>query len=114
VRKELRAGSPALAGSVRLFNATGGSLAVRARAQTQERELDESVHLRVRLGTRTLFQGSLARLERAGSRPFVLASHEQTRLAVHAWIPASARGYDAWVVHVALRFVTSAAGGSSR
>jgi hypothetical protein len=106
-RKELRVGSPALAGSVRLFNATGEPVSVRVRAHTEERELDRSVRLRVQLGAKTLFEGSLEQLELFGSRPFDLASHARTRVAVRAWIPGSAVGYEAWVVHVALRFATA-------
>jgi hypothetical protein len=105
--RQLAAGSPAVVVPFGLFNATGGRLDVRIRADRPGPELDASVILRMRLGSRTLFEGSLGELHRGASRPFSLASHERARVTVRAWIPRSARDYGAWAEQVTLVFDTS-------
>jgi hypothetical protein len=105
--RQLAAGSAAAVVPFRLFNATGRRLDVHVRADRPGPELDGSVMLRVRLGSRTLFEGSLGKLHRGSSLPFSLSSHERRRVTVRAWIPRSAHGYGAWAEHVTLAFDTS-------
>jgi hypothetical protein len=87
-------------------NATARALVVRIRAVPQDAALDGALALRVQTRGETIFSGLLRDLRQRGSDTFVLASHKTARVEVHASIPAAARGYDARVESVVLRFVT--------
>lgn len=105
----LAPGSPALEWAFTARNATASALVVRIRAVPQDEALDGALALRVRTRGVTIFTGLLRDLRLRGSDAFPLASHKTVRVDVHAWMPRTARGYDARVESVPLRFVTEAA-----
>jgi hypothetical protein len=103
----LAPGSPALERAFTARNATASALVVRIRAVPQDVSLDDALALRVSTGHATIFSGPLRDLRSRGSDTFALASHETARIDVRAWLPASARGYQARVETVPLRFLTA-------
>jgi len=108
---DLTPSSPGLRGSLELFNATGGALSVRLRADTPDADLDHVLFLRLTAGGVRLFSGPLAALHEA-SRSVTMASHARTPLSVRGWIPASLEeGYQARAETVSLSFLTKPAVG---
>jgi hypothetical protein len=100
----------ALRGSLMLFNATGGALSVRLRADTPDADLDHVLFLRLSAGGVLRFSGSLAALHGA-SRSVTIASHARTPVSVRAWIPASVKsGYQARAETVSLSLLTKTVG----
>jgi hypothetical protein len=69
-------------------NATGDTLAVRATATRATGDLDQAVSVRILVAGQKVFEGKLGELLQ-GSEPFTLASHEETRLWIQAWISES-------------------------
>ena len=100
--------SPALEWAFTARNATASALVVRIRAVPQDAALDGALALRVQTRGATIFSGQLRGLRLHGSDAFPLASHKTVRIEVHAWMPSTARGYEARVESVPLHFVTEA------
>jgi hypothetical protein len=105
-RRGLTPTSAGLRGSLVLFNATGGPLSVRLRADTPNADLDHVLFLRLSSGRVRLFSGPLAALHEA-SRGMTIASHARTPVSVRAWIPPSLKsGYQARTETVELSLLT--------
>ncbi len=108
-RAMLAPASPALTRVVTARNATASALVVRLRAVPREASLDGALAFRIRTGGTTVFSGTLGELRRTGTRTFTIPSHETARVELRTWLPTTARGYEARVESVPLRFVTDAA-----
>jgi hypothetical protein len=91
----MRAGARPAQGSFRLHNQTARPLRVRLRARPSIPDLDALLELRVTAGRHELFEGRLRDLRRWTRAPLLLRSGEARRLAVRAWLPRGAHGYDA-------------------
>jgi hypothetical protein len=108
-KSNLTPSSRALRGSLVLFNATGGALSVRFRADATDADLDHVLFLRLSAGGARLFSGPLTALHEA-SRALTIASHARTPVVVRAWIPASLEsGYQARAETVQLSLLTKPA-----
>jgi hypothetical protein len=104
----LTAGAPGPRARVTLLNQTSGSVAVLVRARSAGRDLDRALTLELRAGRRPL-RATLGELRRW--RPLALALRSQRRrtVAVRAFIPASAGGYEARAADVTLEFLRKGA-----
>lgn len=97
-----------VAGRLRVRNQTGATLAVTGRSETSTSDLDRALHVRVQAGATTVADGSLADLAE-GSRPWNVASGEETDLTFEVWLEAGATGYQGAFVEVDLHLdVTTA------
>jgi hypothetical protein len=94
----------------RLTNLTGTRLAVRLRARSPSSDLDDQLAVRMLVGRRSLFTGTLGRLRAGTQRGFALAggAHAQLSLRISI-VPSRARAYRARSADVALDLLSEAA-----
>jgi hypothetical protein len=94
------------AGYTALRNETGVSLDVRVRALPNNRGADRTLWVELRGGTTRLYRGPLGGLRDTSSAGARLRPGAKLRLAVRAWIPASAgASYRGRIVDVPLALV---------
>jgi hypothetical protein len=100
--RELKPGSPAQTGTLRIRNITTGAVDVRVKALPSDRVLASVAHLELRSRGRLLASGSIAGLRRA-SRPLRIPLGKMGRLRARVWIPRSVdHGYEARLADVTL------------
>jgi hypothetical protein len=96
-----------VAGDVTVRNQTGVRLAVRLRALPSTPELDSLLGIRVGARDQTLYDGSLAGLRTAGTRPLALNPAEAADLHVRASLPSGLRtGFQGRILDVTLQIDT--------
>ncbi|HEX6459365.1 MAG TPA: hypothetical protein VF032_10660 [Thermoleophilaceae bacterium] len=96
-----------IAGDVTVRNQTGVPLATSLRAQPSTRGLDRLLRVRVASGAQTLYDGMLAGLRTAGTRPLTLRPAQAARVRVRASLPDGLRnGFQGRILDVGLEIQT--------
>jgi hypothetical protein len=88
--RDMTPGGRAERGALPVRNVTRGPVKVRIRVRRGARDLDRSLHLELRSGSRRLASGTVASLRR-WSRPLLVEHAGESTVRVRAWIPAGAR-----------------------
>jgi hypothetical protein len=93
-------------GRVRLSNQTSGAVSVLVRAGAKERWLDDALRVELRAGGGRPLRATLGELRRWRPLGLSLAAQRRERVAVRAWIPASAgTGHEGRLVDLTLDFL---------
>jgi hypothetical protein len=110
--RDLRPGGKGVRGAVTLTAYAPGTLSVRLRVASGDRNLDDLVRLDVTAGDGRLFRGTLAQLRRWTARDLRLAMREKRTVELRAWIPASVHdGYQSRSAELTLAWRTRRARG---
>ena len=88
---ELTPGGPPASGRFELSNYTTRRLAVRARLQPGDRDLDSLVEIAITTDKKSVFQGRLSELRSRSAAHFALGPKERRQLALRAWLPRSVK-----------------------
>jgi hypothetical protein len=89
--RELMPGGAPSTGRLELSNYTGRKLAVGARLQSGDRDLDSLVQVALTVDRRSVFQGSLSELRSRVTASFVLGPAQRRRLGLRVWLPRSVK-----------------------
>lgn len=94
------------AGSVKVRNITGQSLAIRVKVSANIPDLNSLLWMEIEASGRPLFRGPVEELARGTTNTFVLASGQRTTLDVRTWFPPSVTsGYEGRIANMDLTFV---------
>lgn len=89
--RELVPGGPHASGRLELSNYTTHRLAVHARLQPGERDLDSLVQVALTADNKSVFRGRLSELRSRSAARFGLGPKERRQLALRAWLPRSVK-----------------------
>jgi hypothetical protein len=87
--RELTPGGPPARAGLELSNYTTRKLAIRARLQPGDRDLDSLVQAALTVDRRSVFQGSLSELRSRSAARFDLGPAGRRRLGLRLWLPRS-------------------------